>query len=286
MAQAQAPSPSAQAQRAGLDRDQVEQAAWLAVVAMLRDSGRSSSDLPDVLQGSEAASRAVTRLAGLLAWRALTAGERGPSGQGNQGGERGPATVTRIDVPAQREAWARDASAETHDRLEQLVAARTARPLEERPGGDGSWARSVARTEATRLSSQAQVDLARDVLDLPDASKVWISRGDASVRELHRKLHGEPVRGLDSPFWSWPGGEQLRYPGDPEGPPGEVINCRCVMFFLPSSADLAQAAQALKPADLGDSFALAASCSQGGHRPVSGVGADALLSDYATLVAR
>ncbi len=51
----------------------------------------------------------------------------------------------------------------------------------------------------------------------------WSSSLDDRVRESHRLLHGETVA-LGARF-----SNGLRYPGDPEGEPEEVINCRCVL---------------------------------------------------------
>lgn len=53
----------------------------------------------------------------------------------------------------------------------------------------------------------------------------WVTMHDAKVRDTHRHAEGQTV-GIDEPFVV--GGASLRYPGDRQGPPGEVINCRCV----------------------------------------------------------
>ncbi len=53
------------------------------------------------------------------------------------------------------------------------------------------------------------------------ATKTWLTAGDADVRQSHKRLHGVTV-GINEKF---PNG--LLYPGDPNGPPAEVIGCRC-----------------------------------------------------------
>lgn len=55
--------------------------------------------------------------------------------------------------------------------------------------------------------------------------KRWISSRDAKVRDTHIVADGQQV-GIDEPFDV--GGTLLDYPGDPNGPPEEIINCRCV----------------------------------------------------------
>ncbi|MGI9626653.1 MAG: phage portal protein, partial [Longimicrobiales bacterium] len=55
--------------------------------------------------------------------------------------------------------------------------------------------------------------------------KEWIDSGDSRVRDSHRHADGQIV-GVDEPFTV--GSAQLMFPGDPNGPPEEVINCRCV----------------------------------------------------------
>ena len=40
-------------------------------------------------------------------------------------------------------------------------------------------------------------------------------------------MAGGQVRGIDEPFIV--GGAQLRYPGDPQGPARETVQCRCAL---------------------------------------------------------
>lgn len=54
--------------------------------------------------------------------------------------------------------------------------------------------------------------------------KVWLAAHDSKVRPTHREADGQR-RGLTEPFLV--GGFPLLYPGDKNGPPEEVINCRC-----------------------------------------------------------
>lgn len=53
--------------------------------------------------------------------------------------------------------------------------------------------------------------------------KEWISTLDKKTRDSHRHLDGERVR-YDDTFTNG-----LEYPGDPDGEPSEVYNCRCTV---------------------------------------------------------
>jgi len=89
----------------------------------------------------------------------------------------------------------------------------------------GGRARTIARTEvigASNAGSFAEA-LARGL-----ETKTWLNTHDARTRPTHAAA-GEQTVPLDGRFEV--GGAQLRFPGDPLGPPGEVINCRCTVLF-------------------------------------------------------
>lgn len=54
-------------------------------------------------------------------------------------------------------------------------------------------------------------------------TKVWVAVLDRSTRDSHARIDGQE-RPLDRPF-----SNGLMFPGDPNGPAEEVINCRCVI---------------------------------------------------------
>lgn len=112
--------------------------------------------------------------------------------------------------------------------------------------------RAMARTLATRLAAESSLATAH-LLNMP--FKVWISRGNPSVRSTHRRLHGEGIP-MDAPFRRWPTGEVLDFPGDPRAPLRETANCRCKIIFSPT---LEGVDEALRPADLEEAFTIAAS---------------------------
>ena len=65
--------------------------------------------------------------------------------------------------------------------------------------------------------------------------KVWASMEDQRVRPAHAAANNQ-VRPLDEPFLV--GGEELMHPGDPNGSPENIINCRCVCVFTLAPAAL------------------------------------------------
>jgi HK97 family phage portal protein len=83
----------------------------------------------------------------------------------------------------------------------------------------------IARTElgfAMNYGHQEGARLFGEEYDI-ELVKVWASSFDERVRGTHR-IHSErrPMNGIFS--------NGLQYPGDPNGPAGEVINCRCTVI--------------------------------------------------------
>lgn len=120
------------------------------------------------------------------------------------------------------------------------------------------WAEMIGRTAATRAAAEVAITMAEPIQDLLEMElrKMWVSRGDSRVRPLHRKLHAKTKK-MGEPFWQELGtGRELRYPGDPRAPIGQVANCRCALFL--ARADEAKDAERVFHLDDAD-FALAAS---------------------------
>ena len=91
----------------------------------------------------------------------------------------------------------------------------------------------IARTEVHSAAMWAQVEAVRETgLVL---RKQWVAAKDERTRTLddgpfdHAAMDGETVD-MDKAFIV--GGEELEFPGDPSGSPGNIINCRCVMNFV------------------------------------------------------
>lgn len=98
---------------------------------------------------------------------------------------------------------------------------------------DMSAAFRAARTACTNAENLAKLDamfVLRDEFGV-DVKKQWYATLDNRTRTQHREMHGE-VRELEEPF-----SNGLMYPGDPNGDPGEVWNCRCTLIDVISGMD-------------------------------------------------
>jgi 2'-5' RNA ligase len=114
-------------------------------------------------------------------------------------------------------------------------------------------ARTIARTEtlgANNAGARASADATAKFLgySTDDVMRVWLATGDDRTRESHQEADGQTIYGLDTPY-ELAGGELIG-PGDPDGPPEEVINCRCTeQFWYPGDPEYVITAGALP--DLG-----------------------------------
>lgn len=90
----------------------------------------------------------------------------------------------------------------------------------------------IARTETTAAANNGAIqvgDVSGYVME-----KEWISALDERTRTSpfdHRQMNGKRV-GLNDKFNV--SGQDLAYPGDPEGSAGNVINCRCSVAVVPA----------------------------------------------------
>lgn len=85
----------------------------------------------------------------------------------------------------------------------------------------------IARTEVISASNAASFAQAQTLQD-STMSKVWMATPDARTRHTHVVADGQ-TQPLMSPFEV--GGFPLMFPGDPAGPPQEVISCRCTQGY-------------------------------------------------------
>jgi len=81
----------------------------------------------------------------------------------------------------------------------------------------------IARTESNTAGNAGIFDGFKQA---GVTTKRWISSRDEKVRDTHAIADGQEVDTTD-PFDV--GGFLLEYPGDPHGPPEEIVNCRCTM---------------------------------------------------------
>jgi SPP1 gp7 family putative phage head morphogenesis protein len=87
-------------------------------------------------------------------------------------------------------------------------------------------ARVIVRTESVRaMNYGAMVGAEKSRLVM---EKVWITAKDERVRGSHRRLEGKRAD-MDEIFE----GSSLKFPGDPDAPAKEVVNCRCTIAMMP-----------------------------------------------------
>jgi len=93
--------------------------------------------------------------------------------------------------------------------------------------------RVIARTEVVSASNHASQEGAKSTgLTL---EKEWFDSDDGRVRRSHRVVDGQRIP-MDDPYqWASPESGQVsaRFPGDPELPAAERIQCRCVELHHP-----------------------------------------------------
>ena len=83
-----------------------------------------------------------------------------------------------------------------------------------------------ARTAMTSAQNSGRMEMLHQAQGMGiKCKKRWLATLDQRTRDTHAALDGTVV-GVDDKF---PNG--LMYPGDPEGPAGEVYNCRCTLIY-------------------------------------------------------
>ena len=88
--------------------------------------------------------------------------------------------------------------------------------------------RVIARTESHNASTAA-TQAAAESAEIP-MKREWVASMGERTRPDHRDANGQIV-GMYDAFIV--GGESLMYPGDANGSAEQVINCRCVVAYVP-----------------------------------------------------
>lgn len=102
-----------------------------------------------------------------------------------------------------------------------------ARRLTDVVGIEEGYALTNARTAMTGAQNAGRLDSYFDSKKLGiNIRKQWMATLDERTRTSHQELDGEIVD-IDKKF-----SNGLEYPGDPEGDPREVYNCRCTMIAV------------------------------------------------------
>jgi uncharacterized protein YbjQ (UPF0145 family) len=111
------------------------------------------------------------------------------------------------------------------DKIDWMVERYTARYVKHR-------SEVIGRTEAMRAVNQGNEEayrqaIAAGTIRADQLSREWRTRIDSRERKTHRFLNGQK-RGWGE-TWVTENGE-LRYPGDPQAPAKETIQCRCALL--------------------------------------------------------
>lgn len=94
-----------------------------------------------------------------------------------------------------------------------------------------------ARTAATAAQNAGRQQSYERMKDYGiEVRKQWMATLDKRTRDTHRREDGEIVN-IDEDFPN----TGLQYPGDPDGAPAEVYNCRCTMIASFEEIDMEQA---------------------------------------------
>lgn len=95
-------------------------------------------------------------------------------------------------------------------------------------------ANTIARTETHNAAMFASQGTASNISATTGVNllKRWVPVSDERTREDHRTMLNSEAIPMDAFFDV--GGEKLQRPGDPNGSPGNIINCRCVLTYEPA----------------------------------------------------
>lgn len=104
----------------------------------------------------------------------------------------------------------------------------------------------TARTAVTGAQNAGRMDsyAAAEKMGIK-LEKRWLATLDARTRHSHAMLDGEQVA-QDKKF-----SNGCRFPGDPQGPPWEIYNCRCTLIAAVEGVDTSTAQRRVRNADTG-----------------------------------
>lgn len=104
----------------------------------------------------------------------------------------------------------------------------------------------TARTAVTGAQNAGRMDsyAAAEKMGIK-LKKEWLATLDARTRHSHAMIDGEQVA-QDKKF-----SNGCRFPGDPQGPPWEIYNCRCTLIAAVEGVDTSTAQRRARNADTG-----------------------------------
>ena len=104
-------------------------------------------------------------------------------------------------------------------------------------------AERIIRTESVAAANYATGESAKQMFNEQDLMKEWITAEDGRVRRIprdqasHRAMNGVTIPAADKfDVPTKDGIDRLMFPGDPNGSPSNVINCRCTVAYVPKEA--------------------------------------------------
>jgi len=86
----------------------------------------------------------------------------------------------------------------------------------------------IARTESTTAANYTSLTAGKEANY--ETEKEWLSIEDNRTRDSHRVANGDKA-GMDEFFIV--NGEEMLYPGDPNGSASNIISCRCSVLVIP-----------------------------------------------------
>lgn len=104
-------------------------------------------------------------------------------------------------------------------------------------------AERIIRTESVAAANYATGESAKQMFNEQDLMKEWITAEDGRVRRIprdqasHKAMNGVTIPAADKfDVPTKDGIDRLMFPGDPNGSPSNVINCRCTVAYVPKEA--------------------------------------------------
>ena len=109
----------------------------------------------------------------------------------------------------------------------------------------------AARTAVTGAQNAGRAEAYHRATEMGIRQKItWLATLDNRTRHAHAAADMQEVD-EGKPFDV--GGEKLRFPGDPNGSPWNIYNCRCTTFSHPSGVDMSDAKRRAKDPVTGES---------------------------------
>lgn len=101
-------------------------------------------------------------------------------------------------------------------------------------------AENAGRTDSYKRAAEMGIELEQE----------WLATLDGRTRDSHRALDGERIPLAKDKWHPAKFSNGCRYPGDPEGPPWEVYNCRCTLVAAIKGIDQSDAPRDSKLGDM------------------------------------